>query len=139
MILLFLIIFTWIIITFTVCAYFETYGHEVTSDCIFSKILTFDSIIQFAWVSHNTCDVISCQCTWKWISLLNLCQLGCYFHKYGSRAFFIPPWPGNRDSKWCDVWVDHLLHHSHVVHAIVLYFRFYCFYFPVVHLVSDYT
>ena len=38
-----------------------------------------------------------------------------------------------------DVWADHSLSHSHVIQAIVLFFGFYCFQFPVVHLVSDYT
>ena len=84
----FLIIFTWIIITFTLCAHFEAYGHEVTSDCIFSKILTFDSIIQFAWVSHNTCDVISCQYTWKGISLLNVMSIGLLFPQIRKQGIF---------------------------------------------------
>ena len=35
--------------------------------------------------------------------------------------------------------MNHSLRHSHVVHVHALYFQFYCFYFFVVHLVSDYT
>ena len=38
-----------------------------------------------------------------------------------------------------DIWINHSLRHNHVVQAIVLYFRFYCLYFPVVHPVSDHT